>query len=93
MVGYKKIKNYTREVLGVGEVDLPEFTFDTTGMWLVLNTDTVDQLRSSGLWLNDPNNYGPDWNQTRKADQGNVMVTNARIAACLKTEYHTMSTI
>ena len=28
-------------------------------------TETVDQLRSSGLWLNDPNDYGPDWNQTR----------------------------
>jgi DEAD/DEAH box helicase domain-containing protein len=66
VVGYKKIKNFTHEVLGVGEVDLPEFTFDTTGMWLVLNTGTVDLLRSSGLWLNDPNNYGPDWNQTRK---------------------------
>jgi DEAD/DEAH box helicase domain-containing protein len=66
VVGYKKIKNFTHEVLGVGEVDLPEFTFDTTGMWLVLNTGTVDLLRSSGLWLNDPNNYGPDWNQIRK---------------------------
>lgn len=65
VVGYKKIKNFTHEILGLGQVDLPEFTFDTTGMWLVLNDRTVDQLRSSGLWLNDPNDYGKDWDRIR----------------------------
>ncbi len=65
VVGYRKIKNFTHEILGSGTVDLPEFTFDTTGMWMVLDDGTVDQLRSSGFWLNDPNDYGKDWENTR----------------------------
>jgi DEAD/DEAH box helicase domain-containing protein len=34
-------------------------------MWMVLDDESVDQLRSAGLWLNDPNNYGKDWDKTR----------------------------
>jgi DEAD/DEAH box helicase domain-containing protein len=66
VVGYKKIKNFTHEVLGLGQVDLPEFTFDTVGTWLVLADSCADYLRDSGLWRNDPNNYGPTWPETRK---------------------------
>ena len=65
VVGYKKIKNYTHEVLGVGEVDLPEFTFDTSGMWLVFNDAYCRPAPVNGLWLNDPNDYGRDWEQIR----------------------------
>lgn len=65
VVGYKKIKNYTHEILGTAQVDLPDFTFDTTGMWMVLDDNTVDHLRSTGFWLNDPNDYGKDWDKTR----------------------------
>jgi len=65
VTGYKKIKNTTHEVLGLEKIDLPAYTFDTTGMWLVLAERLVKQLRENGLWLNDANDYGSDWADIR----------------------------
>lgn len=47
VMGYKKLKNTTHEIIGSARVDLPEFSYDTTGMWLSINHETVDQLRKS----------------------------------------------
>jgi len=66
VTGYRKIKNHTREILGVGSVDLPPYTFDTTGFWMILHPSTVDKLRIAGQWLNDPNDYGVDWDLIRE---------------------------
>ena len=65
VTGYKKIKNYTRETLGYGEVELPAYSFDTYGCWMVLKPDTVASLKAAGAWLNDPNDYGSDWKNIR----------------------------
>ncbi len=72
VVGYRLLRWYTQERLGEGEVDLPPDTLHTTGYWLTLAPETVDYLRALGLWSNDPNDYGPNWqkqrNQTRARD-------------------------
>jgi DEAD/DEAH box helicase domain-containing protein len=65
LVGYRKVKWYTHEHLGYGEVSLPPTELLTTGYWLALNDETVDRLRERGLWSNDPNNYGPNWRTQR----------------------------
>jgi DEAD/DEAH box helicase domain-containing protein len=65
--GYKKIKYFTHEQLGLGQLEMPVVSFPTTGAWLVLKPDTVEKLRDQGLWLNDQNNYGPEWPQIREA--------------------------
>ena len=37
VVGFKKIKFYTNENVGSGELDLPEQQMHTTGYWLTLS--------------------------------------------------------
>jgi len=65
VVGYKMVRWFTQEKLGEGEVDLPPSKLHTTGYWLTLAPETVDRLRSRGLWSNDPNDYGPNWAKQR----------------------------
>ncbi len=65
VVGYKKIKWFTHENLGMGEVSLPPTELRTTGYWLALNDATVEHLRAQGLWTNDPNDYGANWQTIR----------------------------
>jgi DEAD/DEAH box helicase domain-containing protein len=65
VTGYRKVKWYTHEQLGLGELDLPPGELQTTGYWLALSDATVDRLREEGLWRNDPNDYGPGWPRQR----------------------------
>jgi len=65
VIGYRKIRWYTHENLGIGDLDLPKTELQTTGYWLSLTEDTVEHLREEGLWSNDPNNYGPNWRKQR----------------------------
>ena len=66
ITGYHKIQWYTHERLGVGEVDLPPTELQTSGYWLTLPEETIEALREQGLWSNDPNNYGSNWNAQKK---------------------------
>ncbi|MBI5651532.1 MAG: DEAD/DEAH box helicase [Chloroflexi bacterium] len=65
IVGYRKIKWFTHENLGQGELALPPTELHTTGYWLALKSETVEQLRALGMWTNDPNDYGADWGALR----------------------------
>lgn len=62
--GYRKIKRYTHETLGFGEIDLPEITLDTTGYWLIFGETLTERLVAAGV-LVEPNNYGPNWLEQR----------------------------
>jgi len=61
VIGFRKVKWFTHEQLGVGEVSLPPTELQTTGYWLALTEETMARLRDQGLWTNDPNDYGPNW--------------------------------
>lgn len=63
--GFRKLQWFTHEELGQGELDLPPGELNTTGYWLSLDQQTVEQLRESGVWTNDPNDYGPNWPSRR----------------------------
>ena len=65
VTGYRKLRWFTQEPVGEGEVDLPPTQLLTAGYWLVLNEATVDALRRQGLWGSDPNRYGPTWPRQR----------------------------
>lgn len=65
VTGFRKIRWYTNEQLGIGELDLPPSELITKGYWLSLAETTVDQLRSQGFWKNDANQYGSSWSQIR----------------------------
>jgi len=67
VVGFKKLRWYTHENLGEEPLEMPASDFQTTGYWLALSDSTVEKLRASGAWTNDPNDYGPDWPKIRLA--------------------------
>lgn len=65
VIGYRKVRWMTRELLGYGDLDLPPTELQTTAYWLALTDETVACLREQGLWRNDPNEYGPNWRDQR----------------------------
>jgi DEAD/DEAH box helicase domain-containing protein len=66
VTGFRKVKWYTHEVLGMAPLSLPPSQLHTTGYWITLSEQTVDSLRADHLWNNDPNDYGPAWPEQRK---------------------------
>lgn len=67
VVGFRKIRWFTNENLGQEPLDLPPSELQTTGYWLTLSESALKTLRDAGMWTNDPNDYGPDWQKTRLA--------------------------
>jgi DEAD/DEAH box helicase domain-containing protein len=67
VVGFRKRKWYTHELLGTEELSLPPIELQTTGYWFSLLEKTIDQLRENEIWGSDPNDYGPDWKTQREA--------------------------
>jgi DEAD/DEAH box helicase domain-containing protein len=66
VVGYQKIRWFTHERLGGGEVDLPPTLLNTIGYWISLDDETVNTLKKQMLWNADQNDYGPEWESIRK---------------------------
>ncbi len=62
---YRKIKRYSHETLGFGEIDLPEIELDTSGYWLVFGERLTEELIEAGILLR-PNDYGPNWQEQRQ---------------------------
>lgn len=62
---YRKVKRYTHETLGYGEIALPEMTLDTQGYWLIFSEKLTERLYDEGILLR-PNNYGPNWQVQRR---------------------------
>ncbi|MBK5107349.1 MAG: DEAD/DEAH box helicase [Anaerolineales bacterium] len=65
VVGFRQVKWFTHEQLGAEKLDLPGNELSTSGYWLSINQEIVNQLRDQGMWSNAPNNYGPNWKQQR----------------------------
>jgi len=63
--GYRKIKRYSHETLGFGEISLPEIELDTNGYWLIFGETLTEQLVEAGILLR-PNEYGPNWQEQRQ---------------------------
>ncbi len=68
---YRKIKRYTHETLGYGQIDLPPREYETTAYWIWIAPGDVERMEKAGL-LVPPNDYGPDWpaarDQARRRD-------------------------
>jgi DEAD/DEAH box helicase domain-containing protein len=67
VIGFRKVRWFTHEQLGMGELTLPPIQLQTMGYWLSPTEQTIATLREHGLWSNDPNDYGPDWGAQRDA--------------------------
>jgi DEAD/DEAH box helicase domain-containing protein len=66
VVGFRKLRWYSRENLGEEPLDLPPTELGTTGYWLSISEETVNSLSRDGLWTNTPNEYGPGWARLRE---------------------------
>jgi DEAD/DEAH box helicase domain-containing protein len=62
--GFRKIKLYTHETLGWGEITLPEQEMHTTAYWFCVEPSIADRLIDEGV-IFAPNDYGPDWDRIR----------------------------
>ena len=65
VTGFRKVRWYTHEILGFGDLDLPPSDLMTQGFWITIMDETVKQLDAEGLWTNNENDYGPDWPRIR----------------------------
>ncbi len=66
VIGYRKVKRYTHEVLAWAPIDLPEQELRTVGYWLALSEELTTRLQEAGV-LPPPADYGPDWSAQRDA--------------------------
>jgi DEAD/DEAH box helicase domain-containing protein len=67
VTGYRIVRRGSNELLGFGQIDLPEHAFETEGCWVELSEGLIEQLKAAGLWLSAPNDYGPNWPKQRDA--------------------------
>lgn len=63
---FRKVKRYTHETLGYGQIKLPPRIYETTAYWLWIAPETVALLEEQGVLI-APANYGPSWKQARDA--------------------------
>lgn len=66
LIGFRKIRWFTHESLGVGEITLHPIELTTTGYWLAVMDTTIEFLRTQMKWRGDPNDYGPNWTNLRE---------------------------
>lgn len=65
-VGFKRIQWSNNQVIDQEPLDLPVYELRTMGYWISLSEATLTMLREQGLWLNDPIDYGKDWQRLRR---------------------------
>lgn len=66
VVAFRKVSWYSHEYLGGDELALPPTELRTTACWFIVHENTISALREQGLWSNDPNDYGPNWQKQRR---------------------------
>jgi DEAD/DEAH box helicase domain-containing protein len=65
---YKKVRLYTHETLGWGEISaesIPEQEMETTAYWFSILPELAARLEHEGLLRMVPNDRGPNWEQQR----------------------------
>ncbi|MEM7801889.1 MAG: DEAD/DEAH box helicase [Chloroflexota bacterium] len=63
--GFRKIKRYSHETLGFGDIELPPIELDTNAYWIIFSEAFAERLFEAGILLR-PNDYGPNWQTQRK---------------------------
>jgi DEAD/DEAH box helicase domain-containing protein len=66
VVGYRRVKHFTHENLGIFPLDYPPQTLETSGYWFSLAPAVQQQLAAEGQWFDSVNDYGPNWQAQRK---------------------------
>lgn len=73
VTGFKQIDWNTREILNIETIEMPVTTLRTNAFWIKIVPKVVEKMRQEKMWLSDPNDYGPTWenqrNLARRRDQ------------------------
>ncbi len=66
VVGYRRVKHFTHENLGVFPLEYEPQTLETSGYWFSLSPAVQLALATAGQWFDSVNDYGPNWQAQRK---------------------------
>ncbi len=66
IIAFDEILWQNNQKIATKPLDLPEIRLSTQGIWFVLEDEIVQNLRNNKLWLNDPNNYGQNWENIKR---------------------------
>ncbi|MEX1019663.1 MAG: DEAD/DEAH box helicase [Litorilinea sp.] len=65
ILGYRRVKRFTHETLGVFPLDYPPAIVETTGYWVQVTAQAQAALEADGQWFDSLNDYGPNWAEQR----------------------------
>ena len=65
-VGYRRIKRFTHETLGVYPLEYEPAEVETNGYWFGILPAAQMKLAMAGHWYDSENNYGPNWQEQRQ---------------------------
>ncbi len=66
VIGYRRIRWGSREILDVQDVTMPQQNLRTVATWFSIPEPITEMLRERNIWSNDANEYGPTWGAIRK---------------------------
>lgn len=64
--GYRRVKRFTHETLGLFPLDYPPQVVETSGYWCAILPETQAALEAMGEWHDSVNDYGPNWAEVRQ---------------------------
>ena len=65
-VGYRRIKRFTHETLGVFPLEYEPAEVETNGYWFGILPEAQMKLARAGQWYDSENNYGANWQEQRR---------------------------
>ncbi len=66
VLGYRRVKRFTHETLGVFPLEYPPQVLETSGYWCSVLPEAQAQLEQAGQWRDSVNDYGPNWEEVRQ---------------------------
>ena len=91
-VGYRRIKRFTHETLGVYPLEYEPAEVETNGYWFGILPEAQMKLAMAGQWYDSENNYGPNW-QEQRARRARVTAIAVPNAARLSQEIDSTTSI
>lgn len=66
VAGYRRVKRFTHETLGVYPLSYPPQVVETSGYWVRVLPEAQAALEQAGQWRDSVNDYGPNWEEQRR---------------------------
>ena len=94
VLGYRRVKRFTHETLGVFPLEYPPQILETSGYWCSVLPEAQALLEQVGKWRDSVNDYGPNWKEQRqqRAAAGRLPLHQVRQARSRKAASMTCTT-